>query len=506
MSPDDEDRLLGDYRLKRLRFETPLICQWLAEQVSVERLVLVDELKPEAVDHREKFLADVRAKAAIENPLIASVYEAVAEDGVSYFAHEFLPGGTLEARQEAQETMRPVELARLLRRIAEIQDQFEKQGLSTSPLGLDHIHLDSHGVLRLANLVIDGQRGQAETERDMTHLGHALVSLVGDGHEGATRMLTLLSWMRGDVGDVGEDVGESLTWEQVVELCARVERQLTGEPSVTRPVEMATPQAQSSGKPIGLLVITGLLGLAVIILLAMRARPDGEKSGRGGGRVDLPGPVMVPASAAGLDHQATPAFRIAAHEVTIGEYERFLSTLKALEEAGGDPAVFDEDGQPQEKASHVPDDWKSLLAAAREGSDWRGYYVTLDSPVVGVDWWDAIAYCEWKRGKLPTKDQWVAALGVPPEQVASIPAEGWGPVNPDTLDRSSHQVLNMAGSVSEWTLLPMPDPVNPLGRKKWLILGGSYLQEQGHAMSREWVDDRMLRRDDLGFRVVFDSE
>ena len=90
-------------------------------------------------------------------------------------------------------------------------------------------------------------------------------------------------------------------------------------------------------------------------------------------------------------------------------------------------------------------------------------------------------------------------------QVA-VPPSSWGSINPETEDRTKLGVLNLAGSVSEWTRLQTEDPLNPRGAKKWLIMGGSYKQAQGHAASYEWLDDRNLRRDDLGFRVVFDAK
>ena len=55
MTPPDIDRVIGDYCLKQKRLETPTVLQWEAEQVSVGRKVLVDELKPEAEEQREKF-------------------------------------------------------------------------------------------------------------------------------------------------------------------------------------------------------------------------------------------------------------------------------------------------------------------------------------------------------------------------------------------------------------------------------------------------------------------
>ena len=105
MNPASEDRLLGEYRLLELLSENPLTRTWLAEQVSVSRRVLVDELRPDLAHQRDAFIADVRAKAAVEHPLIGSVYEAVADPGLCFFAHELLPGATLDARRKSLRTL-----------------------------------------------------------------------------------------------------------------------------------------------------------------------------------------------------------------------------------------------------------------------------------------------------------------------------------------------------------------------------------------------------------------
>lgn len=492
----DEPRMLGDYRLQEKVLETPHAYRWLAEQVSVGRKVQVDELKPELLDQRGFFIADVRAKAAMKHPIVASVFEAITEDDHCYYAHEFLPGRVLSVRIEAREPMKPFDLAHLLRRIAEVQAQLETQRQSSAPLNLRNIRIDDHGVLRMDNLAQGGLRAADETARDMVYLGQVMPPLVADGQPGTTRLLTLLGWMR------GEEVEAPLQWFQVIELCEQIEKQLS-EPFATRQ-RSSEDQGAASRKPTALLWMAGVLAVAVVLIAAIRMRSGkGEEVPINLDLVALPEPLVIPECM--VSGTAVPSFRLMAHEVTIGEYERFLGVLKAL--AGAEQAsVFDHKDQPAEKTSHVPDDWAALLAAAKTAKEWNGQRLNLNTPVVGVDWWDAAAYAEWKHGSLPSYSQWLSALGMEPEKVSQIHCAKWGPIDPKSVDRSGCGVLNLAGSVSEWLLEPTASPSNPLGEKKWVLMGGSYVQQGSHAMSQEWVDNRMLRRKDVGFRLVLDSK
>ncbi len=496
MNPTHEDRLLGEYRLKELLKEDSVSRTWLAEQVSVSRRVLVDELKNGNTDLHECFIADVRAKAGVDHPLVGSVYEAVRSDESCFYAHEWLPGATLEDRRNAGAPFRPARLAHLLRRIAEVQMSFEAAGLATEPFGLGHVHLDEHGVLRIQNPVVAGDRDPARSVRDVRGLGESLGRLVADSQPGSSRMATLLGWMR------GEQIEKPLTWEQVREVCEQIEQQLA---EAQAPI-VATQRGYRPQKkfPVATAIIIGVLAMMIIIVLSLQMRPS---------------PVTAPKKSTLTDVIAvsggvhpTPdgteedlhAFRISTQEVTIGQYEDFLTTLRTLA-ASGRERTFDHENQPAEKKSHEPDEWTALLEAVKTGASWKGLKITMDTPVVGVDWWDCAAYAEWKQARLPTQEEWFAACHQEVKNLVAIPPAGWIDVTRPTQDRTPAGLVGMAGSVCEWTRRPAVNPNNPLGERKWVIMGGSYLKPGSNALTREWVDDRMLRRADLGFRIVFEG-
>ncbi len=495
MNSFSTNRHLGEYHLKELLLENETTRTWLAEQVSVARKVLVEELKD--ASQQSDFLADVRAKAAVDHPLIASVYEAISEPGLCFCALELLPGSTLDAKLRTGENFLPARLAHILRRICDANLQHEALNHATSHLDLDAVHVDDHGVIRLKNLALAGPRDARRSQDDIIYLGTALVPLVAQEKPGSTRFLTLLSWMR------GENLDAPVTWTQIRECCEQIEQQLA-EPLPPSPATQPVSSGAGKNKFTFIAIVTGLM-IAGIAASAIYLRPSKPQPIV---RAILPQAIVIPAGEYPTPDGATgslPAFQIAAHEVTIGEYAEFLDLLAMLAKSERH-RTFDHAAQPVEKISHQPATWEPLLAAAKTNGQWQGKPVTLDSPVIGIDWWDAAAYAEWQEGRLPTQEEWFAALSHEMRQPRGLIPSGWAPVNSEVVDRTPTGLLAMAGSVSEWTNSQSANPANPLGERLWVLMGGSYLKPSSNALTREWTADRSLSRADIGFRLVFDAK
>jgi hypothetical protein len=483
--------LLGDYRLEQFLAESSTTVTWLAAQASIGRQVLLIELKPSALDRRDAFLADVRAQAAVDHPLVGSVYEAVSVPEHCFAALERLPGSSLADRMLAREALKPLQLAHVLRRVAEASLTLESAGIATAPLGPADVFLDSHGVVRLANLARAGGRDTGRSAGDVDRLGQSLPPLVADGHPGASRLLTLLAWMR------GEGAEQALGWADVRSYTDQIEQQLAEAPAAAAvpPTSRALPGRSRQPLLLGGAAVLAAAGLAMFAL-----------KGRNGGRPELPlpAPVAVPAGAYSAPDggQVTlAAFTLSAHEVTIGEYGEFLDALESLPPERRD--AYDHSSQPADKAGHEPDGWAEIHAALESGGQWQGRAVGKDYPVVNIDWWDAAAYCEWKGCQLPTQQEWFAALLRDVADPATLRPAGWGPVQEVApTDRTPSGLHGMAGSVAEWTNSQSINPANPLGETNWVLVGGSYLKPGSGAATREWSPDRGLRRPDLGFRVL----
>ncbi len=481
---------IGDYILLECLKNNQETRTWSAKQVSVGRAVLIDELKQAYSGNREAFLADVRAKAAVEHPLVGSIYEASTDNGQCFFAYELLPGDTVQKLKQAQQKFKAQRFVHMLRRIAEANIYHETHKNATSQLGPEDIHIDAQGIIRLENLVIHGERTQDQSIRDIVQLGFFFQGLLDPNHPGTTRCLTLLAWMR------GEDTEHYLTWAQIRDYCEQIEQQLT-EPSEITPLHTSSFTSQKKNY-----VFWIAAALVVLIIGGLIWIPLSRKNNKTRTAETKPAWIEVRAgnySTPDGNQFSVTDFSISNQEVSIGDYAKFLQTLDLLAKESNDH-VFDHPDQPETKTSHKPNHWKDLYDCAKKSKIWNQRNINLDTPVIGVDWWDAYAFAKWKKCILPTQEQWHAALISETKDYSIIPVSEWPPAS-QTPDRTTNGILALAGSLAEWTAEPRVSPSNPLGKPQWVIIGGSYLKPNKGTLSQEWTEDRSTRRADLGFRI-----
>ena len=73
----------------------------------------------------------------------------------------------------------------------------------------------------------------------------------------------------------------------------------------------------------------------------------------------------------------------------------------------------------------------------------------------------------------------------------------------DPLVVPEEKIYGLAGNVAEWANKPSKNPAFPIGSAKPVLLGGSFKKIRENGMTREWVDNPSLQREDVGFRVVY---
>lgn len=204
-----------------------------------------------------------------------------------------------------------------------------------------------------------------------------------------------------------------------------------------------------------------------------------------------------------------PAFAIAKYPITNTQYAKFV-------EAGGYTVreYWTDAGwqwREQDKLSE-PESWRD--------AKWNG----ADYPVVGVSWYEALAFCRWlcsvtgERVLLPTEQQWQRAA-----QGNDGRTYPWGtqfakarcntfesgigrstPVTRYPQGASPYVVMDMSGNVWEWCLTQWKNGSLVEEGDEWRILrGGSWYVTQGIARAVVRLDLHPgSRLNYLGFRVV----
>jgi hypothetical protein len=203
------------------------------------------------------------------------------------------------------------------------------------------------------------------------------------------------------------------------------------------------------------------------------------------------------------ERKSLPAYDIDPVEVTIAQYAEFLAAV-------GLSTEYDHPSQPVNKGHSNPK-WSELYQAAVSDRLYEGAHLTLNDPAVYVDWYDAWAYAQWKRRRLPSEEEWEkAARGTDgrrfpwgseeKEGAANIyegdAAKKWSEPTAFPLDLSVYGVYDMAGNVSEWTATFDPTSGQPVVR------GGNFGNSSADITRRVVNQPCMTQSDRIGFRTV----
>ena len=222
------------------------------------------------------------------------------------------------------------------------------------------------------------------------------------------------------------------------------------------------------------------------------------------------------------------AFYIDKYEVTNRQYRLFLQDIA---NSGDHGSCYPLEAQNK---THRPKYW--------EDSRYNGD----DFPVVGVDWFDAYAYCAWAGKQLPTEAQWEKAArggleggeypwgeGKDPgranininvgegavDRKANLGTDadwqGHGPTPVGSYKLYGFGLFDMTGNAEEWCWdwydqdyyrqSPGKNPVGPSGGVLKVVRGGSWHHASGRSGTR-YTHSPNRREIFLGFRCVKPAE
>ena len=538
--PPDElvGKTLGNYEILSLssKFQTERV--YRARQTNIERQVLLTVLDPESAKDSavlEKFLADSRAKARVSHPTVATVYEGGSDQGFHFYSSELVMAPTLAQIQSQGGTVKATVALQAVKIVAEAFAYFAKENIAHLPFSPDAVILKPGTAPRLANIACGDAASTPPDAAEMQALGEAIHKSLPQSAESKTVREVSARLLRA--------ADEPITWLEVAALAqSKMPKAAPADAAKIQARDITINKAVGESRKksrtrllIGSAISLGLTAAACYAVYHYLTSSSKVQVG------DLGAMIEIPAGEFAYQEERAelPKFYISKYEVSIYEYKKFLDALAA---DPGLAARVDHPSQPPGK-SHVPKGWADeteldppnpgYFNRARKWGQYQGAPLSLDSPVFGVDWFDAYAYAKWKGQRLPTEKEWEKAARGPKgtqfpwgetadPKLANTgtdftpnpdPKQGGGtdgfkrysPVSQPKGDESGYGVFGMAGNVSEWTATLDEDPEMP-GEQIPVIRGGNWKNPGEPTATRRVIKlDELMTDETLGFRTVSDT-
>ena len=155
--PDHE--LAGRYRIIDLIGVGHTAEVYLAEDLSLNRTVVVKVLLPELAEHedvRRAFRDNIVRSATLSHPHLARVYDGGQEHGAIFMITEYLGGGSLEDILSSGRVLNTDDTARLGRDVAGALNYLHENGFVHSELTPSKLLFDEEGMVRVSDVALAG--------------------------------------------------------------------------------------------------------------------------------------------------------------------------------------------------------------------------------------------------------------------------------------------------------------------------------------------------------------
>lgn len=501
-------REIGSYLLSTPAGPHPLGRLYWARHQQLERSVQI--LAP--YTGSPEFTRAIQTLARINHPAVYSLYESVAWENRLLVALEPVLHPSLLDLRSAGQPLSLMAGARLATALASVLVELTASSIPVRCLGAYDYTVSPKGTPRLRNPAAFLDHREVTARENAQNLA----AILGPFFQGEPRASTLLGILERAEDSTDELLRQTREFErqlaEVREIRVRKEELEAAE---------KTLRARSARR-----WASALGGLALLGFVAVYARVVFQAF-----FLDAPGilpevEIVVPAgrlATEGVTNEIGQFF-LDRHEVTIGEYEKFLAAVK------DDPAWqrWLPTAAREEKRSAQdlePRDWAQILRRARKKDRYQDQVITRDTPVFNVDFASAAAYANWKGRRLPTLQEWMrAATGGDDrpypwgEQGAPWPANlgpardlaarrdpgdsflNAAPGESFPQDRGPFGHLDLGGNLSEWAIGPDGQPV---------VMGGNFTDPVAVSMKRARRQDEnrrdpspTTRLEMIGFRTA----
>lgn len=476
-----------------------------AFQKTTNRVVAVRILSPEIAalpGKTDHFLEDSRADASLVHPHLVTVYEGGQSKGIYFCAMEYMDGPPFPQFLRREDGVDEHNLLQTIIGVARALDFLWQREVPHQPPIDKNVLTNNDGTVKLINVTPIETRPSQSPQEDVVGLAVMVATLTNDVGPVSK---PVSEFVEGMLGTEGRKQFASLA--EVANAAEELDRHLFPPASLARPTIAPIKPKRVEPRTIAAM---GLLALALAAVagwfgwrfLSARTPPR---------PADLDAMVRIPAGEFLYQYgqkKQLREFYIDKYEVTFGQYKQFLDAI-----AAGTTKFTEDPSAPKDK-DHRPMQWDGIVAAITQASTFGNNHLTWDTPVFGIDWYDACAYASWRGKRLPTEEEWEEAARGTDGRLFP-----WGnsfdvmkcdsgqyplPIKrpevfafPD--DISPFGVIGMAGNVSEWTATT---PTNGVA----VIRGGSWSEGEVQLMRRLTDRPRDYRSNNLGFRCAADKD
>ncbi len=387
---------LGDYTLKSHLGGSAHYELYRAVQTKVKREVIIELRRRDEQNQEEniaKFIASVKSRSRVRLPRTMQVYDCVRVQDDCFVVYELPQGYPLSHITSMGKELSVLSICTVIEQCAELYIQCQAAHLPTRALSNEMIYMESEENFFFLSPLCSAEdiREQAsDYSVSMRALSAALSPLLPSNVEGASRSLTLVSWLY-----EGYE-GSYLSW-QSIQATARslIEQVLPNweiqktETALTK-TKAARDRYTNRAKKLSQILLSSIAGCLILLITGIffiynTVTADDEN-------LAAMQPYIITLD--GKKH------RVRSTLVTIGEYKQFLENLPN-QSASRLKSLYK--GVPDAKRSqHKPAHWKKIVKEHNSYPDDESREKLLQRPITNIDYWDVIVYTRYTGAQLPS--------------------------------------------------------------------------------------------------------